>query len=136
MHICKFKNKKDKPCQLDTELCCGCLDIRSEKEINTIYLDEYGDIDIRTLNLTFPKSIFYCPNCRKKSKSSAEIYNTIRKTIKSNGYKPNNENLQKRIKRNDRNKNNSLVNICLTLIEDNISIFLNLPENLQEMLIL
>ena len=61
--------------------CCKCSDKRTLDEVNKIYIDEIGDIDVRTYGLKFPKDMWYCPRCRKGRISSAEYYNRVIKVI-------------------------------------------------------
>jgi len=65
----------------DNSKCCWCSDVRKPSQINMRYIDGYGELDVRFLNLTYPKDIFYCSSCKKSPHSTATFDSTVSKHI-------------------------------------------------------
>lgn len=66
--------KCDMVLQGSCKSCCWCLDQRTQQDIDTIYLDGEGYVNATEYGIKVPKTLFYCPKCKKTRLTSADVY--------------------------------------------------------------
>jgi len=84
---CQKKNNKpcsnsSKPCMLTkTSKCCWHEDTRHRNEMNKIYIDEYGYIDVTYYGFTVPVDMYYCPNCKITTETADNIIEQLKQVM-------------------------------------------------------
>ena len=64
-----------------TTACCWHEDKREAKDLNKIYVDDYGYIDVTYYGFTVPKDIYYCPSCKVTTVSADNIIEELKKVL-------------------------------------------------------
>ena len=64
-----------------TTMCCWHEDKRETNDLNKIYMDDYGYIDVTYYGFTVPKDIYYCPSCKVTTVSADNIIEELKKVL-------------------------------------------------------
>lgn len=62
-----------------TKKCCWHEDTRENKGI--MYVDGYGDVDVKYYGITVPIDLYYCPECKQTTETISGILEKLNKLM-------------------------------------------------------